>query len=472
MQKVTYGGVALQRVDLKNLDPNATNVVIVGIIIGKQRPALLGPSTRPEAGSQSGSRAVWNFTLRDSIQHYINVSYWGTPEQVFQANAKFSTGDVVEIVNPQVMIRKLNDNAEHFRPKVTSPYMLTLTDKSMIRLHLDRSRFEELLHITTKPTAMFVALHEIHKRGQSIQFADVLGAIRGINPTRTINTKSGQAMEMREIEVFDHTCPSFKITLWEPELITRSENWKPRTTILFLTDIRINWSSFARSFVGSANSRTIVTENPIGDEAKDLFEYAQKAPIKTFEIVEHLLSSMMASSSSLDEVMSVRQIYDRINYNLTNKQSGNLSFTVALFAFVTQLDLDGLLRPFIVKCGRCKVMIKDVKCENPECTATYENEFIEPEVTFSINMSFSDHTGTLDKCKLSGQIAEEVLGCSAKDFAVFPDETKCALKWKYLLEQCKVHIAVILSVSQSPIVSVLHLELANMAEVSRKLPVY
>ncbi|XP_066262542.1 meiosis-specific with OB domain-containing protein [Euwallacea similis] len=469
--KSNYNRVALQRVDLKNLNTNLTNVIVIGIIIGKQRPNIFVSQT-----SESGpiTKAVWNFTIRDSMQHYINVSYWGSAEQILEANDKFRTGSVVEIVNPQIIVRKLEDKSEYFRPMVTSPYKLSLNERSAIVSHSDGTqRFKELLHISTKPTAMFVPLHDILTRGQSIKYADVLGAVRGLNSIRTVNTKNNQTIQVRDVEVFDYSAPSFKISIWEPDIITRSEAWKPRTTILFLADLKIEWSEFHKAYIGQTSGRTIVTENPaMSKETKELYEYAQVAPIETFDIVEQFVASLPAGSIAVDEVVTVNQLHHRINRCLTNKQTGNSSFTVVLFAFVTQLDLDGLIRPYVVKCGYCKVLINQVTCENPDCRAVFDNDLAEQELAFNVNISLSDHTGTLKKCKLGGPTAEEVLKCSPKQFASMSEEEKCNLKWLYLLEQCKVHVAVIFALSQTPIVSVLHVERANPVEVSRKLPVY
>lgn len=53
--------------------------------------------------------------------------------------------------------------------------------------------------------------------------------------------------------------------------------------------------------------------------------------------------------SAIDEIMSVRQIHDRINSCIINRESGNKSFTVTLFAFITEMDLDGFARTLMIK---------------------------------------------------------------------------------------------------------------------------
>lgn len=95
--------VALQRTTLENLSPTLSNVLIVGIIIGKQKPRKYLDTKSPVAGLY---RAVWNFTLRDSVRDYINVTYWGSTEVIFQVNDKFHTRDVGKYVNYNIIIKK------------------------------------------------------------------------------------------------------------------------------------------------------------------------------------------------------------------------------------------------------------------------------------------------------------------------------------------------------------------------------
>ncbi|KAL1491662.1 hypothetical protein ABEB36_012224 [Hypothenemus hampei] len=468
--QTSYNGVPLRRIDLSRLEPNLSNILIIAIIIGKQRPKII-QLQGGQNGFPSDNRAVWNFTVRDSVKQYINVTLWGNPEQVFQANDKFSTGDVVELINPQVNLRRIDDASEKFSPMVTSPYKLILSDKSDLIMHPHNEPYKYLLHYPTKPSVRFVPIQNIYTRGESIEFVDILGAVRGINETRTVSTWRNETLQVREIEIFDHTAPSLKITLWEPDIINRSNFWKPRETLLFFTDLKIDWSNFGHTYIAKTTGRTIVTENPIGKEAQELLEYAQNAPVETFQIVEQMITSF-SKSNTADEILSIQQVHDRINNCLAMKRTRNNSFSFILYAFVTEMDLDGLQRTLLVKCGHCNTIIKGNKCEMPECKVIYENEPVESKITFDIKVALSDHTGTLVNCKLCGNAAELALGCSAKGFASMSDDDKGRLKWKYLLEQCKVHVAVIFAVSQNPIISILHIKRADPMEVSRLLPVY
>lgn len=74
---------ALEKYTLRYLHPDVGNAFVVGVIIAKQSPRKL-----------ADDRAVWNFTLRDSPQDYINVTYWGRKDSVSLLNEKFQVGDV------------------------------------------------------------------------------------------------------------------------------------------------------------------------------------------------------------------------------------------------------------------------------------------------------------------------------------------------------------------------------------------
>nr|CAH7754922.1 unnamed protein product [Callosobruchus chinensis] len=589
--------ISLRRVKLRELFPDIDGILVIGIIIGKQRPRKFLDRKSPV----DSYIAVWNFTLRDSPCEYINVSFWGSTEVVFQANDRFHTGDVVEIVNPKIRLRSLNDQGEQYRPMVTSPYNLQLNERSNIVLHEGPviSAYRKLLQLPTKPLAGYVTIKDVHSRGASIKDlkVDILAVVKSLGNIRTVKARSSETLQVRTIEVFDHTSP---------------KKWKPRSTVLFLTDLHVQWSVYQREFVVKVTSCTIVTENPVGREAQILLEYAKDAPVETTEIVDHLLVGpgsskrvkygdpdyeevllkwfdevgsdssdveaecdknfainsdhymdsqrtlvsyttninkaviLLSSShhhastdpeankpdiiadynctkggvdtldekyskfsssrrtqrwpmaeffrlfdismanahilyesyriSSIQDVASVRQVHDRINNLTENNTIGSKQFTVLMYAHVTSLDLDGfsrLLHNFIRFSARCKIQLKGSTCDNQECPTNFENEPPKVEIVFDIKVDLMDHTGTLVDCKLGNQIAERMLGCTAKEFANLSDDQKCILKWKFLTRRCKVYLAVSYVGGRNPVViTVLDLSVANPLEVAQRLTVY
>lgn len=182
--EVNNNYICLERFTLANLIPDMDNALIIGIIISKQQPRKL---------AKDCNRAVWNFTFRDSPRDYINVTCWGLKDAVFELYSKFQLDDVgkspvliqikdkvrqaakyqlrncgipVEIIKPRIQIRRINDYGEQFRPMVTSPYTLTLTETSDMRNYEGGSYeyYLSLAHLPTKPIAGFVALADVHRK--------------------------------------------------------------------------------------------------------------------------------------------------------------------------------------------------------------------------------------------------------------------------------------------------------------------
>lgn len=83
--------LCVYRTTLKNLSPNTENALIVGVIIAKQRPRKFQDSN---PGSNGKDRGVWNFTLRDSPNDWINATLWAASDYVFHLDTKFQIGDV------------------------------------------------------------------------------------------------------------------------------------------------------------------------------------------------------------------------------------------------------------------------------------------------------------------------------------------------------------------------------------------
>lgn len=88
--------------------------------------------------------------------------------------------------------------------------------------------------------------------------------------------------------------------------------------------------------------------------------------------------------------------------------------------------------------------MKDVSCNSENCSILYAES---PHVVhyieyFNIPVHLTDHTGTLEQCRLRGVTAERILGHTFESFLNLSDTSRCMLKWKYLLERCGVKLAV------------------------------
>lgn len=82
----------------------------------------------------------------------------------------FSLIILVEVINPKITVRTWNDRSEQFRPMVTSPYTLTLNDKSTLNHHNGSpDLYIPLLRFPTKPVAGYFPLRNIHSSGASMK---------------------------------------------------------------------------------------------------------------------------------------------------------------------------------------------------------------------------------------------------------------------------------------------------------------
>lgn len=135
--------------------------------------------------------------------------------------------------------------------------------------------------------------------------------MRTVCDIRYITLRSGFQQQVRDIIVFDHTYPNFKFSLWDPELIARYRHllftsyeilidalftlcrasfWNSRSTILFMVDIKVVWNNFFKCTTGALTSKSIITEDPIGNEADMLRKYALIAPLQASSILEKMTS--------------------------------------------------------------------------------------------------------------------------------------------------------------------------------------
>lgn len=485
---MTNNVIGLQKVSLRELHPSISNALLVGIIIGKQRPRIFAS----KKNTQNETRAVWNFTLRDSIRDYVNVTCWGGNVPINHLSDESHIGDVVEIFKPRIEIRKVNDYGEQFRPMVTSPYTLSIYEpmEQVMKHDGDCTPYKRLLSYPTKPLAGFVTLGNIMNSANSSntnssnknssnpnsssyikpENVDLLVAVKSIGESRTINSKTGEQLPVRDIMVFDHTNPGMRITIWEPEIISLANNWKSRSTILFMTDMRIEYNNFFKTKTAGLSQRTIITEDPIGPEAETLRQYALEAPLQLGAILDSMTCAI-PDVNTIQNVMTINQVTSKIAAKLGGVQ-GDPQFTGLLYVMITHFNLDRPQGIVSTKCARCRSILdpQDQRCVKEYCPVAMDMEHLPPERSLDIRLELSDHTGVLTGCRLSGTTAEGVLRCNVQDFLLKSEEEVTCMKWRYLMERCAVRVLVLCNAGRAPAVSVLSMELVDAGEVARKLP--
>ncbi|XP_066522688.1 meiosis-specific with OB domain-containing protein [Hoplias malabaricus] len=423
-------------VPLSDLSPNITHPNVVGVIIGKTDAR--GFPDRRNVGSE---RFTFGFTIKDTPDHFINVSAWGKEEYVLGLCSRFKVGDCVVIENPLVVIKD-PEKEDRFCPSTPSFYRLLVTEShSAIRMCSDletETRLLPLFHIPVKDSRDFYSLGDITANGQSLDgnFINILAAVRSIGESRHFTTSDGRNGQRLEIKLFDNTLATFPLICWDQETIQLLQTLTPQETVLFIVDARISFDSFRNSMVSTATSKTIITINPDTAEANQLFSYARE--LSEFGQLDEQDIEMREDLplESITDVLTVKQIKAKAQEN------SNI-FHCVIYAFITTLGLDSSISRIICsRCARCKFYIyEDIgTCTNTSCPN--QGQPHETTVEFNLWVDISDHTGTLKACSLSGTVAEKSLGCTSEEFMCLSEQQRITMKWRFLLERCKIYLKV------------------------------
>nr|XP_033467975.1 meiosis-specific with OB domain-containing protein-like [Epinephelus lanceolatus] len=114
------------------------------------------------------------------------------------------------------------------------------------------------------------------------------------------------------------------------------------------------------------------------------------------------------------------------------------------YSFISRLDLDSSVSKVIrTRCSRCKFQVTDdmQSCTNELCPG--RDQALSASTGFDLLVDFTDHTGTLHACTLRSPVAEKTLGCMTDEFTSLTDDERTALKWKFLLERCKIYVKIL-----------------------------
>uniref|UniRef100_A0A1B6GAB0 MEIOB-like N-terminal domain-containing protein n=1 Tax=Cuerna arida TaxID=1464854 RepID=A0A1B6GAB0_9HEMI len=457
----------IRRTPISALSHGSSDFLIVAVIIAKQTPRTI-------KSKSVDMRSVWNFTLRDAPADYINVSFWGSSIFIDNIAQNFHIGDVVDIIKAKATFRK-NDNTS-FVPDVTSPFMLTMNENfSEMCLHSedDCAEFHHLLRLPTRPPGDYITLSDVHANGQALKgkHVNLLVAVRSVGALRQVTTKQeGKVLECREVEMMDQSPTCLYIQLWDAEMAFRADNWKPRETVLFIADVRLNWNNFKKCMTATVTARTIITENPDMADADDLREHARNAPIVPSAILDQFAISF-PEPSTINNVMSCQTVWNRA----TNAESAE-SFTALVYAAIIEMDLDGLLTLTVSKCQHCQQSVDEAigLCMNSDCLVNSGAERPLSQRVYDLRVTLADHTGSLPGCRLTSPAASQALNCSPDEFDCLSLDAKTMLKWQLLLRRCAARLIVLPATGDqiTPLISVLAIEKVSLPEYASRTPMF
>ncbi|XP_071976069.1 meiosis-specific with OB domain-containing protein [Engystomops pustulosus] len=425
-------------VNISDLHPNLSRPSVRGIVIGKTD--VKGFPDRKNIGLE---RYTFSFTVRDSPSAFINASCWGREEYIKSLSECFRIGDCVIIENPLVQTKDV-EREEKFNPSTPSYYKLLISEvHSLVKIctkHDTDNSLLALLSIPPKDPNDYYSLGDIVANGQSLngKIINVLAAVRWVGEMKTFTTSDKRKGQRCEVKLFDDTVDSFAMICWDNASIQLAQTWIPRETVLFASEMRINYDSFRNSMVATVISKTIFTTNPDMPEAYALLRYARDCIENGLFVEEN--EDLFGDSIKLEtikDVYTVRQIRDRA---LQSNDKNNPVYGI-VFAYISKLNIDSIADKIVRnRCSQCHYPVTDL---SKGCTYVFCNEVSADlksvYTTLDFQVDVSDHTGTLSG-NLSGSAAEDTLSCTVDGFFNLTEDQKTSLKWNFLLERCKIYL--------------------------------
>ncbi|XP_017869982.1 PREDICTED: protein hold'em [Drosophila arizonae] len=446
---------------LADMQPTMTSFSTVALIIAKSEANVFLDKINNE------QRGVISFTLRDSKRDIANCKCWGSRACVDEYVDMLQIGDVVDIVGAKVMAiappnKPGTSEQQRYHPRGTLPYALVVNEGQghLVKHSVDDAAVVQpllqLIHLSHKPLSAVLKLSDVRCAAPGAEtrpavYVDLLVAVATMRPVRELKRKVARLgsglLQCLELVVIDTSyADGMVFTLWHKDWIRRARHWQPRKTILHLIDVRLSHSQFYGCPVLSHASCTLIYEQPQPQsaECQALLAFAASTPLKSFDMFAQIDVEQLPAAEHIQTQMSVRQIYARAEGELQDATSDQ--FTAVLYAMVSKFDIDGLATSINKKCKSCQRLIPNSRndCDNESCLLEFSLCYSGPrfEYFFNINVHLSDQTGTLVETRLSGGVAEHLLGLKADAFQLLSERRKTELKWRFLLKYFEVKLLI------------------------------
>uniref|UniRef100_A0A8D3A987 Meiosis specific with OB-fold n=1 Tax=Scophthalmus maximus TaxID=52904 RepID=A0A8D3A987_SCOMX len=391
---------------------------VTGIVIGKT-----DVKSFPDRKNVGADRFTFGFTVKDSPDFFINVAAWGSDFYVNGLSNSFSIGDCVTIENPLVA-SKDPEKGDRFCPTTPSLYRLLVSEAhSQVCLCADVGTIDRMLlliHLPVKDPGDFYSLGDIVANGQQLDgtVINILAAVKSTGEPKQFTTSDGRKGQRLEVKLFDDS-----VSKW-------------MNIYYFCSDAKISFDSFRSGMAATVNSKTIITVNPDTREASLLFSYAKQ-----------LCESGALDQDEKPENVSVDAIIDvyTVSQLKQKAQKSPEAFFGITYSFISKLDLDSSVSKVIrTRCSMCKFQVTEgaQSCTNQLCQGRDQASLL-ATTGFDLLVDLTDHTGTLHACTLRSPVAEKALGCTPIEFTSLTDDERTAMKWKFLLERCKIYVKIL-----------------------------
>ncbi|XP_030840774.1 meiosis-specific with OB domain-containing protein-like [Strongylocentrotus purpuratus] len=426
------------KVNLKDLTAQASNVVIIGIVIAKQKPRQVQSKSNPGT-----DRSVFGFTLRDSPVDFINASCWGSSEHVLALSNKFRIGEIVEIKNPQVQTKSHSEIEERCRPWTPSAFQLNVSERySTLNLYdgWHAEPFGTLQHMPIRESSDYYTLGDVLANGRNLhgEHINLLTLVKKVGTPKDIVTKGGRETKRCEVSFFDETCSSFSMVIWDEEVIDLVQQWQAKETVIFAVDVVAKYDDFRNTMVASVDSKSIFIINPDTREAHSLYKFGQSSTADE--------ESAEETKDSVD-LQAIHDVYmvDELKAKMCDKQSMMMQSDYGIvYAFLSAYDLDGPTSAVLsMRCTSCRKRVdkETGTCLNSNCSAAITDQS-QAILNYDLRVNLSDLSGTINGVYVGGYVAEQIIGKSAEEFSKCCEDELTGMKWQHLLERCKVYFKI------------------------------
>ncbi|XP_061165921.1 meiosis-specific with OB domain-containing protein-like [Saccostrea echinata] len=435
-------------VKIEDVNQSSSNISVVGVIIAKESPKSI--ISRKNPGTE---RHLVSFVIRDSPMGFVSVTCWGSETFIAGISNCYHTGDIVQLSNFQVLLKPTDGSEEKFRPCTPLPFSFSLSENySTITAYTgyDVEDYQALLHLPTKASNDYYSLEDIVANGQALngEHINILAILKKVGEVKDITTKTGRQTQRCELTLMDEGLSSFPFVIWDKEAASMASTWTPYNTVLYVADARMSFDSYRSCMVATSDSKTVFTVNPDTQEAHSLYQYAQSCDI-TEEPDDTKADPPLEKITEKFNVSDVKSVM----CDLQTQWKPTVYGVSCLFLSQFNTDKEDPNSVITYRCKKCKHPITEMNgyiCSNVECCNSALNLFDiceapmlgEADMEYRIPVSLSDHSGTLELCYLYGSVAEHLIGVKVENYLKLDLANKTKIKWRFLLERCKVYFKV------------------------------
>ncbi|ELW67801.1 hypothetical protein TREES_T100011744 [Tupaia chinensis] len=178
--------------------------------------------------------------------------------------------------------------------------------------------------------------------------------------------------------------------------------------VIFAADIRISFDKFRNCMTATVTSKTIITANPDTPEANILLNFIREN--KGTNVLDDEMD-FLKESINLNTIVDVYTV-EQVKAKALQSEGKADPFFGILYAYISTLNIDDETTKVVRnRCSSCGYKVKEA---SEPCTTCNRDpaEFRSATLSFDMLIDLTDHTGTLHSCSLTGEVAEEALGCT------------------------------------------------------------